>query len=278
KNGWQIELLDSVRTRLRLHQGDGSFVAEWLLPDRDVAVPAELDIKLFQSYAAYFNIRAKTHRDAGLVDDAASLGACPWKWAMLSAVLALWALMLKQNDAAAPADWAAHITIAKGVVTRALRPLEILGSILAGADARCGRSVETTSELSKAEPAAPPENEEERAASQLARAPPPLDFNFAERAHNVGLMDTDVAGRFCHGQEAPCRRAQELRGSPRARSTKLSRRWRRSARTSRSPKSAIAARGWPRRRPNPALVPRAATSSFSSSPPRRRPRQRSTSG
>ena len=220
EKGWQITLPDGVRTRLRLRQTNGDHVVEWLLPDRDVAVPPELDVKakaqefvkkfdvphrqlhfedkarqLFQSYSTYFNIRVKLHREECLVDDAASLGACPWKLAMLSALLALWDLMWDQNGAEAPTEQAPNIIVTEGVVTRAFRLLEILENILLLMRDVTGNE-EATSAFSKAEPAARPEEDEERDAAQFVRTPPPPDVNFAEKAQDTGLMDTAVARRL----------------------------------------------------------------------------------
>ena len=218
EKGWQITLPDGVRSRLRLcKKEDGDHVVEWLLPDRDVAVPPELDVKLaaqefvknfevphrqlhfdekarqlFLSYSTYFNIRVKLHREQCLVDDAASLGACPWKLAMLSSVLALWDLMWHQNGAEAPAEQAPNIIITEGVVTRAFRLLEILENILMLMRDVTGDE-EATSAFSKAEPAARHEDDEEREAAAFLRAPPRPDADFAEKAQSTGLMDTAVA-------------------------------------------------------------------------------------
>ncbi|CAK0797938.1 unnamed protein product, partial [Prorocentrum cordatum] len=113
----------AVRVRMRL--GEGRYVPEWLLPRRDITIPAEADLGTraavltehcaqqgphheivlseaakgkFASYSTYYNIMVKTARDANDPDKGAKNGIGPWKLGMIAACLLLADIMWNQVE------------------------------------------------------------------------------------------------------------------------------------------------------------------------------------
>lgn len=156
--GWKYLLPDGVSTQIRFRRGaDGeACVPEWSMAVREIAVPDEFRLdqaakrlvntfaadhrqlkfsseakKIFKSYQAYFNIMVVDSRQGEDIGQAAQMGACPWKLAMLASALALWDISWEQHEGADLAAGAEHIEISESVVARAFGLLEILESIVA---------------------------------------------------------------------------------------------------------------------------------------------------
>ena len=128
QEGWPYTLPDEVSTCIRLHcLGDGGFDIEWLIAQRDIDIPEELNLetatkrmvekfrfvhrpmkfseaalKVFSSYSVYFNITVHTSREEEDVDGGASYGARPWKLGMFAAALTLWDIQWRQHNCDPP--------------------------------------------------------------------------------------------------------------------------------------------------------------------------------
>jgi len=118
-NGCSYTLPDDVITKVRLSYSAGRYRLEWLLPDRTMEVPDNLNVfermkkfikhgmqtphrvitlthearGAFVSFQTMYNIKVKQSRDRNDVDGGAEYGIAPWKLGQLSAALLLWDIM-----------------------------------------------------------------------------------------------------------------------------------------------------------------------------------------
>lgn len=221
ERGWMHTLPDGVVTRLRMKKIENGHESQWLLADRRIEIPAEYDIpeaakkllehfgqtthrkleftdeawQLFQSYATYFQIRVKIAREEGKIDEAAHLGACPWKLAMFAATICLWDIMWQQHQQVIPDDGAKPVEIWEAVVHRAFGLLEILESIVGimRGDSAGTSAFTATAPAQKAPGDSEELDREEKQRLNVARAP---DTDFPEKIQHIGLKDTALARRL----------------------------------------------------------------------------------
>ena len=114
-------LPDGVSVHVRMELVSGKYEAQWLIPDRRIDIPDELNvmkafpdfIKLcaklphrvltmtptaratFLSFQTLSNVRVKQARDLADADTGAEYGIAPWKLGQLSSALLMWDFLWK---------------------------------------------------------------------------------------------------------------------------------------------------------------------------------------